>query len=110
MWKNVIKAKYGIDDLDWWSKMSSFSYGVGFWKSILAGLERFKSLVHFEVKDGSRVLFWYDVWRGDRSLKTQLPNLFKMAHLKNVTVHDVVSWIGDICHWNLTFVRLLGRG
>ena len=54
MWKNVIKEKYGINDLGWWSKMSSFSHGVGFWKSIL---ERFKSLVHSEVKDGSRVLF-----------------------------------------------------
>ena len=72
MWKNVIKAKYGIDDLGWWSKMSSFSHGVGFWKSISASLERFKSLVHFEVKDGSRVLFWHDVWCGDRSLNCLL--------------------------------------
>ena len=61
MWKNVIKEKYGIDDLGWWSKMSSFSHGVGFWKSISASLERFKSLVHFEVKDGSRNLFCHDV-------------------------------------------------
>jgi len=41
------------------------SRGVGFWKSILAGLEHFKSLAHFEVKDGSRLLFWHDVWCGD---------------------------------------------
>ena len=38
------------------------------WKSILASLERFKSLVHFEVKDGSRFLFWYDVYCGDQPL------------------------------------------
>jgi len=57
MWKNVIKEKYGIDELDWWSKKSSYYYGVSCWKSILAGLERFKSLVYFEVKDDSRVLF-----------------------------------------------------
>ena len=30
MWKNVIKAKYEIDNLSWWSKMSSCSHGVGF--------------------------------------------------------------------------------
>ena len=28
---------------------------------ILAGLEGFKSLVHVEVKSGSRVVFWHDV-------------------------------------------------
>ena len=107
MWKNVIKAKYGIDDLCWWSKMSSSSHGVGFWKSILT--ERFKSLVHFEVKDGLRVSFWHDVWCGDRSLKTQFPSLFKMARYKNAMVHDVVSWNGDVYHWNLTFVRSLNN-
>jgi len=46
MWKNVITAKYGIDDLGWWTKKSSYSHGASFWKYILA--ERFKSLVHFE--------------------------------------------------------------
>jgi len=58
----VIKAKYGINDLDWWSKKRSYSHGVACWKSILVCLERFKSLEHFELKDGSRVLFWHDVW------------------------------------------------
>ena len=42
----MIKAKYGIDELGWWSKKSSYSHGIGCWKSILAGLEHFKSLVH----------------------------------------------------------------
>jgi len=28
-----------------------------------------------------------------------------MAHLMNAMVREVVSWNGDICHWNLTFVR-----
>jgi len=49
----VIKAKYGIDELGRWSKKSSYSHSIGCWKSILAGLERFKSLVHFEMNDGS---------------------------------------------------------
>ena len=52
MWKNVIKVKYGIDDLGWWTRKSSYFHGVSCWKSISIGLECFKSLVHFEVKDG----------------------------------------------------------
>ena len=63
--------------------------------------------MHFEVKDGSRVLFWHDVWCGDRSLKTQFPNLFRMARHKNAMVHDMIFWNGDVYHWNLTFVRSL---
>jgi len=38
----VTKAKYGIGELGWWSKKSFYSHVVGCWKSILAGLERFK--------------------------------------------------------------------
>jgi len=26
--KNMIKTKYGVDDLGWWIKKSSYSYGV----------------------------------------------------------------------------------
>ena len=54
MWKNAIKAKYGIDELGWWSKKSPYPHGVGCWKSVLAGFERFKSL---RVPLVSRVLF-----------------------------------------------------
>jgi len=58
------------------------------------------------MKDGSRVLFWHDVWCGDRPLKTLFPDLFRMACL-NYAMVQVVSWNGDISRWNLTFVRNL---
>ena len=91
--------------MGWWSKKSSYPHGVSCWKSILRGLEHFKSLVHFEVKDGSRVLFWHDVWCGDRLLKTLFPDLFRMARLKCAMAQAVAPWDCDISHWNLTFVR-----
>jgi len=48
------------------------------------------------------------VWgTGDRSLKTQFPNLVRMARHKNATVHDVIFSNGNVYHWNLTFVRSL---
>jgi len=49
--------KYGVDILGWWTKKSPFAHRVGCWKSILAGLEHFKSLVNFKAKNGSRVHF-----------------------------------------------------
>ena len=51
LWRNVIIGKYGVDILGWWTKKSTFAHGIGFWKSILPGLQCFKSSVHFEVKN-----------------------------------------------------------
>ena len=51
--------------------------------------------MNFEVNNGSRVLFWYDVWCGDRPYKDQFPDLFRMAHFKDVTVQQLTSWNGD---------------
>jgi len=61
MWRNVIQVKYRINDLGWWTKKNPYPHEVSCWISISTGLERFKSLVHFEVKDGSTVLFWHGV-------------------------------------------------
>jgi len=66
-----------------------------------------QSVVHFEMKDGTRVLFWHDVWCGYCPLKIQFPGLFRMARFKCATIQEVVSRNGDTCHWNLTFVRSL---
>jgi len=63
--------------------------------------------VHFEVKDGSKVLFELDVWCGDHPLKTQFPDIFRMIGFKYASVQEVVSKNGDTRHWNLTFVRSL---
>jgi len=66
--------------------------------------------MHFEVMDGSRVLFWHDVWCGDCPLKTQFFDLFRMARFMYATIQVVVSRNGDNCHWNLTFMRSLMIG
>ena len=60
----MIAVKYGVEKLGWWSEKSHHAHGVGCWKSILGGLDTFKILVRFQVGNGSRVLFWQDVWCG----------------------------------------------
>jgi len=78
LWRNVIIAKYGVGILVWWTMKIPFAHRIGCWKSILSGLERFKSWVHLEVKNGSRVRFWHDVWCEDQPLKIQFLDLFRM--------------------------------
>ena len=58
LWRKVIASKYGVDNSGWWSKKSPNAYGAGCLKSILVGLELFKTLVHFKVKNDSKILFW----------------------------------------------------
>ena len=93
------------DQIGWWSKKSRYAHGVGCWKFILAGLEFFKTLVRFPVGNGSRVLFWQNVWCGDSSLKSQFPNLFRIAHFKEATMDRMFSRNGEHIQWDLSFVR-----
>jgi len=105
LWKNVVELKYGVNGFGWWSKKSKHPHGVGCWKSIISGLDRFKSVVNFEVNNGARVYFWHDVWCEDRSFEDQFSDLFRMARCKDASMQQVVSWNGDQYHWNISFSR-----
>ena len=94
----MVASKYGVNNLRWWSKKSPYAHGVGCWKSILVGLELFKTLVHFKIRNGSRVLSWQDVWCGDRSLNTQFRDLLRMARFRDVMMHQMLSWNGEQIH------------
>ena len=38
----------------------------------------------------------------DSSVKTQFPDLFRMARFKDVTVHQMLSLNGEQIHWDLS--------
>jgi len=94
----MVKVKYDVDKFEWWSKKSPHLNGVGCWKSISSGLGHFKSLVNFELKNESRVLFWYDVWFRDLPFKDQFLDLFRMTRFKDTTLHRSVEY--SICTEN----------
>ena len=56
-------------------------------------------------------MFWFRAGvpslMGINLLRLNFSVFFRVAHLKNAKVHEVVSYNGDICHWNLIFVRSL---
>jgi hypothetical protein len=56
-----VEVKYDTMRGGWCSKEVGRSYGVGVWKCIRRGRDKFKPHVRFEVGDGSRVLFWHDL-------------------------------------------------
>jgi len=104
-WRKVIIFKYGADNLGWWSKKSPYPHRVGCWKFILAGLKLFKTLVHFQVRNGSRVLVSRDVWCGESSLMYKFPDLFGMARFKEAMVDQMFSRDGEHIQWDLSLLR-----
>jgi hypothetical protein len=63
--------------------------------------------VRYEVGDGSRVLFWYDVWCGEIPLKTLFLELFAIACSKDEWVEENMQIQNGNILWNILFTRLV---
>jgi hypothetical protein len=70
----------------WCSKEVLGTFGVGVWKQIRRGWDKFRTLVRFEVGVGSQVSFWHNWWCGDRSLKQCFPVLLSIVRNKDAMV------------------------
>jgi hypothetical protein len=80
-------------------------YVVGLWKNIRRGWKKFGSHIRFEVRDGSKVRFWHDLWCGNTALKEAFPVLFGIAYIKDAFVATIMDFSGYIIHWNVNFTR-----
>jgi hypothetical protein len=79
LWRRIIAMKYGCDQGGWCSKPVLGTYGVSLWKSIWKDWDSFRRFINFEVGDGSKVIFWHDVWCGVTPLKEVFPDLFSIT-------------------------------
>jgi hypothetical protein len=105
-WRQVVMVKYGSLEGGWTSKMPTGPYGVGLWKFICNGWDKFSRMLKFEVGDGARIRFGDDVWCIDDPLKVAYPELFRIARVKDAFVADNFQCRGDSVHWEVTFSRL----
>jgi hypothetical protein len=71
---NFGSAWYG-----WCSNEPIGAYGVGLWKNIRRGWEKFHCHNKFEVGVGSKVRFWHDLWCRDKALNEAVPDLYGIA-------------------------------
>ena len=67
------------------------------------GVDTFKQYVRFEVGNGSRVLFWQDVWCGEQPLMNAFPALFTIACAKEAWVEENMDSVNGAIHWNVLF-------
>jgi hypothetical protein len=55
-------------------------------ETYLEGLESFffffSRFIIYQVRDGTMIRFWHDLWCGDQPLKEYFPELFSIAYCK----------------------------
>jgi hypothetical protein len=100
LWRKVVAIKYGSMRGGWCSKEVEGSFGVG----VRRGWDAFAVHVRYEVGDGSKVLFWHDVWCGELPLKTLFPELFLIACGKDAWVEENMQRQNDTILWNVLFI------
>jgi hypothetical protein len=61
--------------------------------------------VRFEVGNGYQVLFWKDVWCGERPLMDAFPTLFTISCAKEAWVEENMDIVNGAIHWNVLFIR-----
>ena len=95
---------------DWCSKEVVGTYGVGVWKCIRRGWEGFARHVRYDIGDGSKLIFWHDVWCGELPLKIVFLELYNIACNKdawmeeNMEIPNGLSFIGVFCLFALCMI------
>ena len=107
LWWHVLFAKYGVERGVWITKKPWGTHGCSLWKHIRMGWDVFSAYFGFDVGLGDQVLFWYDNWCSDRSLKETFPVLFGCSLNQDDSVASVLvpqspSHLRD---WNVKFGR-----
>jgi hypothetical protein len=115
LWRLVIEAKYESMRGGWCSNEVMGTYGVGVWKHIRKGWDKFSNVVQskkkkvfqccpFEVGVGSKVSFLHDHWCGDRPLKLSYSALCSIARCKDAWVANNMLFQDGISQ-NVIFTR-----
>ena len=93
-WKQIIKRKYGKEEVGWYPYKVRDGYGVDVWKSIRKGWDFFFSRTSFEVGNGKWMKFWMDRWCGEEPLCNSFPFLYVLTLLKEAWAIDLWEDVG----------------
>jgi hypothetical protein len=97
--------KFGNLQGEWCSNEPLGTQGVGLWKNIRRGWEKFSTHTRFEVGDGSKVSFLHELWCGDMALKEGFLDLYGIARPKDAFVAAHLEILGGSNQWFVSFAR-----
>lgn len=78
---------------------------MGFWKKIERDLGDFFSHTKFKVGDGSKIVFWHDLWCRDQILEEDFLDFFSIVRVKVTYVVNHLEFFCGSFHWNVSFIR-----
>ncbi|OVA12731.1 hypothetical protein BVC80_9019g35 [Macleaya cordata] len=58
-----------------------------------------------KINSGSNSSFWWDSWTGDKSLKEEFHQLFKISQSKSGSILDHITNSNTGSDWNIQFTR-----
>jgi hypothetical protein len=104
IWQDLLRKKYMQD-----KAMGQIKRKLGdsqFWTSLMNVKDLFLGFNTFQLKSGTNIRFWEDIWIENRSLKEQFPQLYRIARHK----HDIVANVFRSVPLNKSFRRSLRGG
>jgi hypothetical protein len=103
-WKVVVDTKFGSAWGGWCSIDPPGMHGVGLRKNIRKGWRLFCSHTKLELRDGSKIKFWDDVWCVRMTLKEAFPDLYNIALVKDAFVAVNLDSSSGLLQWNVSFI------
>lgn len=111
LWQKVIKAKYNYLPVFLPHELEAPAKG-GPWRNMCASLVKYppahdlvRSKIRRNVGNGSKILFWHEIWLGPSPLKAQFPRLYKISSLPNAPISSFGSWTGRDWAWSFEWSR-----
>jgi hypothetical protein len=101
IWQTLLRNKYLRSKS--LTQVEAKPYDSHFWRGLMHIKDEVLSKGSFDIKDGTNVRFWDDIWIRDKPLKTQYPNLYNIAR----DPHDTISKIMATSPINISFRRAL---
>ncbi|XP_039050056.1 uncharacterized protein LOC120191133 [Hibiscus syriacus] len=98
LWRSIICHKYGSGELPWMVNLGNIKDASITWKGIISNLQSEETekwmcgnSFRWQVGDGKIVLFWEDVWYGDKALRSRYPRLYRLVSRKFISVDEMFS-------------------
>lgn len=111
IWKDLVDFRYDKMEKEVFNKISPKSLRMTFiwWRDLTCLDSNASYLVDWlvsnilcKLRNGKRILFWWNNWYGEQPLCLEFPDVFKNSEFKFATVSELGSWGNiDLC-WNLS--------
>lgn len=104
LWHSIILSRYGVDPTSWDYNQVLPPHSLS-QKNIIEVGHLFYPYTWFAIGNGSKVIFWKDLWWGSSTLESSYSRIFHIVSHKNALVSEILSQNMDGLSWNLAFTR-----